>query len=111
MSRILVSLLLYLLWPAAQAAQPLWTIVPAPGSNPTQTVIRNATATVQYMVQNQSAKPKNLVMQSIRGIAQTTPCQLAPKGQAGSSCTLNLAITGSRLPRNGVHGGPVLCQA
>ena len=110
-NRILFGVLSWLMWTAAQAASPLWIIQPATGNNPTQTVPENGTAIMQYLVHNQSGKPKKLVIQPIAGISQTAPCQLAPKGQAGSTCTLNLAINGSRLPRNGVHGGPVVCQA
>ncbi|HAT9492182.1 TPA: DUF1566 domain-containing protein [Legionella pneumophila subsp. pneumophila] len=109
-SGLLTVLLSCLLWTSAQAAAPLWTMVPAAGSNPSQTVPENSTATVQYVVQNQSGKPKQLVIQPLPGISQTAPCQLAPRGQAGSSCTLNLAINGSALPAGGVHGGPSLCQ-
>lgn len=111
MSRTLSGVLASLMWVTAQSAVPLWTIVPAPGSNPTQTVPKNSTSTVQYVVQNQSGKTKRLVIQSLPGIVQTTACQLAPKGQAGSTCTLNFAITGSALPTAGIHGGPNLCQA
>lgn len=111
MRNILILIWSGLMMTATQAAEPLWTIVPASGSNPTQTVLRNGTAIVQYVVQNQSRKSKKLVMQSIPGITQTTPCQLTPKGQAGSSCTLILAITGNALPKGGIHGGPGLCQA
>ncbi|BCA94463.1 hypothetical protein TUM19329_08240 [Legionella antarctica] len=111
MNRILFGLLLWLMLIAAQAAGPLWTFIPAPGSNPTQTVSGNGTAIVQYLVQNQSGKPKRLVIQPSPGITQTTPCQVAPNGHAGSSCILNLSITGRRLPKDGVHGGPALCQA
>ncbi|MCC5791281.1 MAG: hypothetical protein JJT82_01535, partial [Legionellaceae bacterium] len=111
MSRILSGVFASLMWVTAQSVVPLWTIVPAPGSNPTQTVQENSTSTVQYVVQNQSARTKHLVIQSIPGIVQTTTCQLAPKGQAGNSCILNLAITGSSLPKVGVHGGPNVCQA
>lgn len=111
MRGMLVLLWSGLMMTAAQAAWPLWTMIPAPGSNPAQTVLENEVATVLYVVQNQSHKPKKLVIQSIPGITQTTPCQLAPIGQAGSSCTLNLAITGSKLPKGGIHGGPSLCQA
>lgn len=109
-SGLLTVLLSCLLWTSAQAAAPLWTMVPAAGSNPSQTVPENSTATVQYVVQNQSGKPKQLVIQPLPDISQTAPCQLAPRGQAGSSCTLNLAINGSALPAGGVHGGPSLCQ-
>ena len=98
MNRIVVGLLSCLLLTVAHAQKPLWTIVPASGSKPTQTVLDNGVATVLYVVQNQSHKPKKLVMLPISGIAQTTPCQLTPKGQAGSSCVLNLAISGNALP-------------
>lgn len=100
-----------LLLSTAQAATPLWTIVPITGSNPIQTVAENGTATVQYQVQNQSQKPKRLVMVATPGISKIAPCVLAPRGKAGSSCILNLSITGSALPRDGIHHGPVLCQA
>lgn len=111
MNKILLGLLSWLIWTAAQAAGPLWTILPAPGSNPTQIVPASSTSTVQYIVQNQSGKSKRLVIAPIPGIIQTVPCLLAPKGQVGSSCTLNLAINGSTLLKSGVHGGPALCQA
>lgn len=109
-NRILAGLLTSLLWTAAQAGEPLWIIFPAPGNNPTQTVPYNSTSTMQYVVQNQSYKPKRVVIQSMSGIVQTSPCQLMPKGQPGSSCTLNLVITGSALPKAGIHGGPGVCE-
>ncbi|KTD38335.1 hypothetical protein Lmor_0340, partial [Legionella moravica] len=93
-----------------QAARPLWTFTPAVGSNPTQAIPANGSASIQYIIENQSNKSKQLVMVPIPGVTQTAPCPLAPKGQAGSSCTLNLVISGSALPQNGVHGGPALCQ-
>ncbi|MFY7698571.1 MAG: hypothetical protein ACOVQX_07190 [Legionella sp.] len=94
-----------------QAGEPLWSIVPAPGSYPSQPIPENDTVTVTYVVENQSTKPKQLVMQAIPGIEQPKECQLAPKGQYGSSCILSLVITGKKMPVNGIHGGPVLCQA
>jgi hypothetical protein len=111
MIRIAVGLLSWLIIAAAQAEGLLWTILPAPGSNPTQTVPENGTANLQYIVQNQSGKSKRLVIRPITGIVQITPCQLRPLVQIGSSCILNLAIIGSALPSEGIHGGPVLCQA
>lgn len=110
MNSLLVGVFFSLPWTAA-LAEPLWVIVPASGNNYTQTVPQNRTATVQYVVQNQSSKFKKLIIQFIPGITQTTPCQLAPKGQPGSSCVLTLAINGSALPQGGIYGGPVLCQA
>lgn len=108
---MLIALLSSLLWTKAQAAQPLWTIVPAPGSNPTQTILENGAANVLYVVKNQSYKSKRLMMLPIPGITQIRPCELHPKGKAGDSCSLNLAINGSALPKTGIHGGPILCQA
>lgn len=114
--KLFYTLLLPVLWPGfmvamAYAGSPLWTMVPAPGNNPTQTVRENATATMQYVVQNQSSKPKNLVVQSMPGMLQTAPCQLSPRGQPASICTLNLTFFGSELPASGIHGGPLLCQS
>lgn len=109
-NRVLICLLSCLMMTTVHAAKPLWTLTPAAGSNPTQTVAENGTANVQYIVQNQSHKSKRLAILPIPGVKQTAPCQIAPKGQSGSSCTLNLAITGSSLPKKGAHGGPALCQ-
>ena len=109
--RILISLFLLLTGTTVQAAKPLWTILSIPGSTPIQIVPENAEATVRYIVKNQTGKFKNLVIWPISGVTQTTPCQLAPQGAAGDICILNLTMTGSQLPRNGIHGGPQLCQA
>ncbi|MDR3503239.1 MAG: hypothetical protein P4L79_11735 [Legionella sp.] len=62
---------------------------------------------MQYQVQNQSQKPKRLVMLTTPGISKIAPCVLAPRDKAGSSCILNLSITGSALPREGIHHGPI----
>lgn len=95
---------------ALQAAKPLWTLIPVAGNNPKQMVAKDSIAIMQYRVQNQSSKPKRLVIQPMRGITQSTPCWLSPKSQSGSSCILNLVITGSVLPMKGINGGPTLCQ-
>lgn len=94
--------------PVTWAKGPIWTFTPL--SQTTLTVPVNGNASVQYLVRNHSSKAKRLVMIPIPGI-QASPCQLAPREQAGSSCTLNLSINGSALPANGIHGGPKLCQA
>jgi hypothetical protein len=103
----IMLIMIGLMCQTAGAATPLWTLIPAPGSNPTQTVSVNGTATVQYVVQNQSAKPKKLVLKPMQGISQSAPCKLA----SGSRCILTLIIKGSALPKSGIHGGPALCQA
>jgi hypothetical protein len=93
------------------AAYPLWTFVPNINYPPQVSINPSQTATVVYTVKNQSYKAKSLVMKPIAGIIQTYPCQLAPSGQPGSSCSLILAITGNALPIDGVHTGPTLCQS
>ena len=95
----------------AETSKPLWTLTPIPSSKTTQTVPETSNASVQYTVQNQSNRAKQLVILPILGIKQTALCQLAPKGHPGSSCTLNLIVTGSALPEDGIHDGPALCQA
>lgn len=103
--------LLVVLAGKALAAIPLWTLSLSPGNNSTQIIPENRTGAVQYVVKNQSSKPKKLVIQPLPGIARIAPCYLAPKGQVGDSCVLNIALIGSTLPQTGVHGGPSLCQA
>ncbi len=71
------------------------------------------TATVKYIVTNQSKKPKILIMSPIIGINQVTsgtgncsnPFSLGYK----QSCTLTLEVIGSELVRN-ISGGPVVCN-
>ncbi|MDI9819724.1 MULTISPECIES: DUF1566 domain-containing protein [unclassified Legionella] len=99
-----------LLLSAAQAAKPLWTLTPASGSHPTQTVPANATVELSYTVENQSGKPRRLTILAMPGVRQNAPCQLAPKGQPAATCILRLVIIGSEIPQNGIHGGPSLCQ-
>lgn len=94
---LLSGVLSCLLLSTAHASMPLWTITPLAGSNPIQTVAENSTASVQYQVHNQSQKPKRLAMLAIPGISNTASCALAPRGQAGDSCILNLNINGSAL--------------
>lgn len=109
--KVIVGVLIFLVMSTSHAKGPMWTLTPVSGSQTKQTVSVNATSTVQYTVVNQSSRSKNLIIQSMPGIVQTSSCQLQPKGMPGSSCILNLAITGSALPVEGIHGGPRLCQA
>ncbi|KTC68098.1 NHL repeat protein [Legionella birminghamensis] len=88
---------------SVEAANPLWTFLP---QTPTDiTVAKGGTAQVIYTVQNQSLRPKMLVMKPIAGVSQAGVCQLPAKG----SCTLILNINGPAL-QGDVLGGPVLCQ-
>ena len=95
----------------AYAAFPLWIFTPDSNYPPQLSIKSTQTATVVYAVQNQSHKAKTLVMQSIPGVVQSSPCELKPVGQPGSSCSLLLAVTGNALPTEGVRTGPILCEA
>jgi len=90
-------------------AQPVWTFNPTTVTSVVFPI--NLTSSIVYTVSNQSSRTHNLVIKPIQGVTQVAPCVLAPKGQTGDSCTLNLLITGSQLPANGVSGGPVVCQS
>lgn len=93
---------------AAQAGIPVWSFSQAPGF-PTKTYVSPInTATVKYIVTNNSSKPHNLVLSPQTGVSQIGNCLLAPENLPGSTCTLVLAINGSMLPATGLSAGPVL---
>lgn len=96
---------------SAYAAYPLWVFSTTSSYPPQVAINATQTATVVYTVENQSRKAKWLVIKPITGIAQTSTCRLTPAGNPGSTCSLVLAVTGSALPHQGVHAGPVLCEA
>lgn len=106
-----VGLSLFFFISIARAAYPLWTFAPTINYPPQISINPSQTATVVYVVQNQSYKAKSLVMMPTPGVVQSFPCQLTPMGQPGSSCSLILAVTGNALPTSGVHNGPIVCQA
>ena len=109
--RILIGLLGFLLMPSLQAGIPLWTFIPLTNTHiamaPTQT------ATVQYLVTNQSTKLHTLVMLPIAGINQ----DIVGAGNCSypfilgyqQSCILSLQINGSTLTGD-IFGGPIVCQ-
>jgi len=103
MISFLFGLVLFSLGSQPHAGIPLWTF--APQTSTSISVVKGGSAQVIYIVQNQSARPKRLIMKPITGVNQSTACELAPKG----SCTLTLNINGSALTGD-VVGGPVLCQ-
>lgn len=91
-------------WATAHAGTPVWTFS-AP--NPAQVIISaQDTATVKYIVTNQSAKPKNLIMKATPGLSASA-CHLATKG---SVCTLTVTIHGIAVPSKGIYEGPMLCE-
>lgn len=109
--KLSVGLSAFCIISTAYAAYPLWTFTPNPNYPPKVSLNTSQTATVVYSVQNQSRKSKWLVIQPITGVGQSFPCRLTPYGQPGSSCSLILAVTGNQLPKEGVHTGPILCEA
>ncbi|MFC3908261.1 hypothetical protein ACFORL_04120 [Legionella dresdenensis] len=110
--RILCFILAYLISHNIHSnAQVKFSIVPL-----TSTVINvpsNTTATVQYVVTNNTPVTRTLTMQTIQGISQQTAapgtCQLPFTLSQGQSCTLSLLLDGSALPAR-VTGGPVVCK-
>ncbi len=93
------------------AASPLWIFTINQTYPPQISINATQTGIVIYTVQNQSHKAKWLVIKPIPGVTQSFPCRLTPYGQPGSSCSLVLAVTGNALPIEGVHTGPILCEA
>lgn len=96
-----------------QAASPLWTLTPLTPT--TISVANNATATVSYLVTNQSLKTHTLAMQPIKGVTPlatvfapntcTNPFVLAGR----ASCVLSLQIDGSQT-NSKIQDGPIVCQ-
>lgn len=104
--------LLLIVTTISYAGAPVWTFTPLTATS--LSVPRNSTATVQYLVTNQSAKSHSLVMTPITGVTQTTtgmgicsnPFTLPSKG---ASCTLSLQIQGSQLTHS-ITDGPMVCE-
>lgn len=92
------------------AGTPLFTLTPL---TPTTIQVPIVSAfTVQYVVQNQSARPHTLSMRPIQGITQVTnagncanPFVLGAK----QSCTLTLTVNGSQIS-GAINEGPQICQ-
>ena len=106
------SALLFSISTLIHAGSPVWTFTPLTATS--LSVSPNSTATVQYLVTNQSAKSHSLVMTPIAGITQTTtgvgvcsnPFTLPAKGV---SCTLLLQVHGSQLTHS-ITDGPIVCE-
>ncbi|KTC91762.1 hypothetical protein [Legionella cincinnatiensis] len=105
-NKIITGVLLFLMITIVQAQSPLWTFTPDNNFPPVVKVSSTGNATIKYVIQNRSSKPHSLVIKPIPGISQTAPCVVKGKGV----CNLELTVTGSALPTNGVFGGPSLCQ-
>ncbi|KTD65307.1 hypothetical protein Lsan_0823, partial [Legionella santicrucis] len=105
-TQLFITVSAFLVMAMAHAGNPVWTFESVVGFPPTATVDKMGSATVKYTVTNQSSRKHTLVMLPQKGISQTQPCQLAPKG----TCTLTLNVNGSAVPASGISSGPALCQ-
>lgn len=88
------------------AGIPVWTFEPVSGYPPSVNVSSSGTASIQYIVSNQSHKSHTLGMRPAQGIV-SSGCT-SPLGYH-QSCTLILTVTGSGL-KGDVLGGPILCD-
>ncbi len=96
---------------ALSGSQPLFSIS-ALTSLPRH-VASNQSASVEFLVKNNTKRTKTLVMQSISGVTvQTTTtgsCKYPIVLGGGESCILNLVINGAQIP-NSITSGPTICQ-
>ncbi|HHT0591969.1 TPA: hypothetical protein ACTXXA_000522 [Legionella anisa] len=113
MSRLGLGLFTFCFITAAQAVSPLWTFIPDPNFPPKVSVSSSGTATVKYIVTNQSKETQTLFMNPIIGINQeisgvgncNNPFSLGHK----QSCILTLEVIGRELSGD-VSAGPVVCN-
>jgi|GEM_PF-5262738 len=95
----------------SQAGAPIWTFVPLTAT--TVSVPTNGSATVQYLITNQSTKSHSLAMIPITGVTQIATgngvCPNLFTLSSHASCVLSLQIDGSQI-QTGNTNGPVLCQ-
>lgn len=109
---ILLFLSLLLFMTTTYAAAPVWTLTPLTATS--VTIAKNSTATISYLVTNQSSRTHTLTMNPIQGVTQVTsgaglcsnPFTLAGKG----SCVLQLLVNGNQAA-SGSTNGPVICDS
>lgn len=112
---ILVPFCTIFLSSAAQADNPLFSIVPDSTATTFQ-IPNNQTQTVLYLVTNNLSGSHTLAMRPIVGVTQTSPVSDdcgSPSFTlvAGASCILNLTVSGSVLAAASppsISGGPVI---
>lgn len=94
----------------AHAGIPVWTFSPL---TPTSvSVPGNGTATIQYLVTNQSKKTHTLMLKLIQGVSQDVSagyCKNPFILGYQQSCALKLNVSGRQLLGN-IIGGPVVCE-
>lgn len=98
----------------ACAARPKFAIVPViPGSNEIQ-LLGNGSATIPYLVTNNTRITRTLTSVLSSGITQINlgnpgECPTPFTLQQGASCIMNLKVDGSQIPAQ-VSGGPIVCK-
>lgn len=111
--RLGLSLISLSFFTMVQAGVPLWTLTPDPQFPPKITLSPTGTATIKYLVTNQSKKPHTLVMQTIPGITQISSgfgvCASSFALAYQQSCILILQVNGSEIT-DSLTGGPVVCS-
>lgn len=110
-SQLIAGLLILTITKITIAGTPLWTFTPLTAT--TLAVPANGTATVQYLVTNQSKRTHTLALKPITGITQLTGGGLCANPftlSANASCTLSLSIDGEALTTS-IVDGPVVCTA
>ena len=70
-TKLILSLITFLVVTIAQANGPLWTLEPVAGYPSSITVSTSEAATIKYKITNQSHKPHTLEMNPIQGITSS----------------------------------------
>jgi hypothetical protein len=98
----------------AMAAQPTFTIAPTALNANTIEISSSASTTAMYQVTNNTVNTRTLTTKPLSGITLNTTttgaCSNPFTLAQGQSCTLNLTINGSLLPRRGILQGPEVCK-
>jgi len=96
------------------AAQAKFSIIPTSDSIVILLLPRNFTETVRYQVTNQTKITRALTMVPISGVSQITTdvgaCANPFTLSQQQTCTLTLALDGSKLPSAGISSGPIVCK-
>ncbi|KTC73799.1 NHL repeat protein [Legionella birminghamensis] len=104
------GLILFFISGLTQAGSPVFTMTP---QTPVALQLKaGQTATVKYLVTNQSLKMHSIVLKPIPGIRQLTGAGICPSPftlTAKQSCILSLEVIANQLPGR-VTGGPIICQ-
>lgn len=110
--QLVIAVVAFLFMAISYAGKPLWTFTPDPYYPATVSITSIGSASIKYVVTNQSRRTHTLALQAIAGITQITSAGNCPNPFTlgyQQSCTLNLLVNGGALTRN-IIGGPVVCQ-